>query len=559
MDEAHCGSVWGHDFRPEFRQVPASVASFDTRPPRAGLTATATPEVEADIIGAMDMSDPTTVREPSDRPNLRFRVVHCADERDRARELLRFVTWSAENPGIVYVSKRALAEEIAALLRRAGYSARPYHAGMVPEQRDAVQEDFDSDNTRIIVATKAFGMGINKPNIGWVVHYDLTDSLDGYAQEAGRAARSRTLTGDCVLLYTNADLARRRRLIEASGTKADAAITQKLLGQLWTCTERGDSHVFDIDEMADHLGIDDDEVNVHLAQLERVGALKQGLDCSARGMVDVGNREPEDDDECRFFRELFYKAHRARPGVRLQIDFQQLKDERGYDPDILERQLIDWSLDRLITFASSRRLRRAYLLKKVAPEDALERESARWKWWQKRRLQAMIDYATDTSGCRRTLVGKHFGDDVADCRSRGILSCDTCSGEAAPWASTPDHLVPDPETLVNAELIVLQSVAWSSSYRRGSYGELSLKAAVLGRDSLGEGRPLGAGVLSCPQFGGLRHVRNGERRWDDAVAKLLKDGLIERRAVERETSRAPYQNLALTALGEQTLGVPHTS
>lgn len=556
VDEAHCISVWGHDFRPEFRQVPASVASFSTRPPRAGLTATATPDVEADISGALEMSDPVIVREPSDRPNLRFRVVHCADERDRARELLRFVTWSAGTPGIVYVSKRALAEEIAALLRRAGYAARPYHAGMVPEQRDAVQEDFDSDTTQIIVATKAFGMGINKPNIGWVLHYDLTDSLDGYAQEAGRAARARHLTGDCVLLYTNSDLARRRRLIEASGAKADAAVTQRLLGVLWNCTERGESRVFDIDEVADELGIDDDEVNVHLAQLERVGALQQGLDCSARGTVDVGFREPDDESERTLFRELFYKAHRARPNVRIQLDFQQLKDERGYDPDDLEQQLIDWSLDRLITFSSSRRLRRVRLLKRVAPEDVLARESARWKWWQKRRLQAMIDYATGESECRRTVVGRHFGDEVADCCSRGIVACDVCDISSAPWSLIPDHLVPDPELLVNAELTALQAVAWSSSYRRGAYGETSLKAAVLGRDSLGEGRPLGAGVLSCPQFGALRHVRNGERRWDETVAKLLNDGLIERRHVEREATRVPYQSLALTALGAQTLGVP---
>src|SRR5690606_7483683 len=96
VDEAHCISVWGHDFRPEFRQVPASVASFDARPPRAGLTATATPEVESDITRAMEMQDPTAIREPSDRPNLRLRVIKRADERDRARELLRFVTWAAD-------------------------------------------------------------------------------------------------------------------------------------------------------------------------------------------------------------------------------------------------------------------------------------------------------------------------------------------------------------------------------------------------------------------------------------------------------------------------------
>lgn len=560
VDEAHCVSVWGHDFRPEFRQVPASVQAFESRAPRAGLTATATPEVESDITAAMAMEDPTVIREPSDRPNLRFRVVHCANERDRARELLRFVTWAGARPGIVYVTTRALSEEIAALLRRAGHASRPYHAGMVPEQRDAVQEDFDSDTTRIIVATKAFGMGINKPNIGWVVHYDLPDSLDGYAQEAGRAARARDLNGDCVLLYTNADLARRRRLVAANGTKADADTTQRLLAALWECPERADSRVFDIDEMADSLGIDEDEINVHLAQLERVQTLERGLDCSARGTVDVGAREPEDEQEKRLFRELFYKAHRARPNVRVQLDFQQLKDERGYDPDALERQLIDWTLDRLVTFSSSRRLRRVRLLTRVAPRAALERESARWRSWQERRLNAMIGYAIQGSACRRNVVGSHFGDDVADCVSRDIVRCDVCSGETSEWSALPDHSVPDPELLVNAGLTVLQAVAWSSSYRSGSYGEASLKAAVLGKESLGEGRPLGAGVLSCPQFGALRHVRGAEKRWDEALTKLISDGLVERRTAERDSgARTTYQTLALTAVGSQTLGVPETT
>ncbi len=556
VDEAHCVSVWGHDFRPEFRQVPASVATFDTRPPRAGLTATATPEVEIDITRAMDMYEPVKIREPSDRPNLRFRVIKCVNERERARELMRFVTWSGDSPGIVYVSKRALAEEIAALLRRAGHAARPYHAGMVPEQRDAVQEDFDSDTTRIIVATKAFGMGINKPNIGWVVHYDLPDSLDGYAQESGRAARAPDVTGECLLLYTQRDIGRRLGLIEAHESKADAALTQRLLGALWNCPERGNSRVFDIDEMADSLGIDDDEINIHLAQLERVKVLELGLDCSARGTVDVGFREPEQEDERRLFRELFYKAHRARPNVRIQLDFQQLEDERGYDPDKLEQQLIDWSLDRLVTFSSSRRLRRVRLLARTAPQDLLATEAERWKKWQKRRLKAMIHYAEDGLHCRRIVVGQHFGDEVADCSSRNIESCDVCSSATAPWTSLPDHLVADPELLVNAELTVLQSVAWASSYRRGSYGEASLRTAVLGRESLGRGRPLGAGVLSCPQFGALRHVRNGEKRWDEALNELIREGLVERRTVERETSSVPYQTLLLTAVGAQTLGIP---
>jgi ATP-dependent DNA helicase RecQ len=556
VDEAHCISVWGHDFRPEFRQVPASVATFDSRPLRAGLTATATPEVEMDIGASLQMQEPTIVREPSHRKNLRFRVIECADNNVRDRELLRFVTWSGTSPGIVYVTKRMFAEEVASLLRHAGHAARAYHAGMVPEQRDAVQEDFDSDTTRIIVATKAFGMGINKPNIGWVVHYDLPDSLDGYAQEAGRAARRPEMTGECLLLYTRRDIGRRLGLIQAHDAKTDGELAQRLLTALWSCPERGSDRVFNVEELADSLGIDDDDLNVQLAQLERVGALVQGLDCSARGTVDVGFREPELEAERRLFRELFYKDHRARPNVRMQLDFQQLKDERSYEPDELEQQLINWSLDRLVTFASSRRLRRVRLLKETAPPNALAKESENWKRWQRRRLNAMIGYATSGSECRRITVGRHFGDNVADCASRGILACDICDGKAPPWSSLPDHLIADPELLINAELTVLQAIAWASKFRGGSYGEASLCAAVLGKESFGQGRPLGLGVLSCPQFGALRHVRNGEKRWDEALASLIAKGLVERHTVTPDVTRAPYRSLILTAVGAQTLGIP---
>ncbi|OOK65668.1 hypothetical protein BZL30_8643 [Mycobacterium kansasii] len=183
--------------------------------------------------------------------------------------------------------------------------------------------------------------------------------------------------------------------------------------------------------MADSLKIDDDELNVQLAQLERVGALEQGLDCSARGTVEVGRREPEREEERRLFRELFYQHHRARPNVRMQLDFQQLHEQHGYDPDKLEQQLIEWSLDRLVTFFSSRRLRRVRLLKRVAPADTLLKESTRWTWWQQRRLQTMIDYATSESDCRRVIIGRHFGDEEVYCAGRDVMACDVCSAQAA--------------------------------------------------------------------------------------------------------------------------------
>lgn len=553
VDEAHCVSVWGHDFRPEFRQIPAAVAEFTARAPRAGFTATATIEVADDIELSLDLDDPVVVREPVDRPNLTFRVQQCADERTRARELLRFVTWIDDQPGIVYVTRRALAEEIASLLRRAGIRARHYHAGMVPEQRDAVQEDFDADVTQIIVATKAFGMGINKPNIGWVVHYDLPDSLDGYAQEAGRAARRREINGNCLLLFTKADLARRRKIAAGRRQDRDEQTSQRVLDAMWVSPMRRGDHVFEADEIAEQLQIDDDELNVQLARLESVGVLKRGLDCSARGTVAVGQREPELEADRRLFRELFYQVLHTRPHVRTMIDFADLDARHGYDPDDLEARLIEWSLDRLVTFSSSRRLRRVTLLERKAPIQAIARETARWAAWQQRRVSAVIDYALNARTCRRAQISEHFGDPAQTCNDRHVSQCDVCSTTMAPWISLDDHLVPDPELLVNAELSVLQAVAWASSFQKGSYGEVGLRAAVLGQETLANGVPLGPGLQNCPQFGALRHVRNGAKRWDAAVVALLDASMIERREVDAKGRH--YNTLALTNLGARSLGI----
>ena len=263
---------------------------------------------------------------------------------------------------------------------------------MVPEQRDAVQEDFDADTTRIIVATKAFGMGINKPNIAWVVHYDLPDSLDGYAQEAGRAARAARHRRRLPPALHGQDIARRRSLYAQNqrrtrrshsdcsprcGTAPNAATVVSSTRMRWPRS----------------LTSKTTKLNVLLAQLESVGALKLGLDCSARGTVDVGFREPANEDERHLFRELFYKAIRARPNVRIQLDFTSSSDEHGTTRTCLEQQFIDWSLDRFVTFSSSRRMRRVRLLARRLPARALRREAERWKRWQERRLQAMIDYA----------------------------------------------------------------------------------------------------------------------------------------------------------------------
>ncbi|SBT40616.1 ATP-dependent DNA helicase RecQ [Micromonospora auratinigra] len=549
VDEAHCVSDWGHDFRPEFRQVTRAVAHLD-RAPRMALTATATRPVVQDIIATLELRDPLTVTRPSDRPNLRFRITKVADERERARELLRIATAMGTTPGIVYASRRAVTEEIAALLRRAGLAARHYHAGMVPEQREAVQDDFLAGTTQIIVATKAFGMGVNKPDIGWVVHYDLPESLDAYVQEAGRAARAAQLRGDCVLLYSGGDIARRRAQVVNTAEGDRRAQAQRVLTLLREQRQRGGDVVFHPEELAEAVGVEADELNVLLGWLERAGAVEQLPDCSARGTVHVGTREPEDEQQRRRFRHMSVLL-RMRPQVGSRIDFDRLEQEHGIDPDELENDLVAWSLDRLITFSSSQRYRRLRLRAREVDTALLSREIRRWNAWQREQLDAVISYVSGTH-CRRATIVRYFGFSPYTCGDQSE-PCDACGGRAA-WHDLPALAVPDPENLVNVELTVLQAVAWASTLRTGRYGAVGLKAAVLGAEVLAGGHPIGAGLRRCPQFGALRHVRGAERRWDQAAERLVAEGLLARDEVSRD-SRS-YLSLAITDAGRERLGGP---
>ena len=553
VDEAHCVSVWGHDFRPEFRQIPKAVAHF-RRCPRLALTATATPEVADDVIAALDLDDPLEVRAPADRPNLRFWAIECANERARAREVLRMVLAMADCPGIIYTGRRATSEEVAGLLRSAGISARHYHAGLVPEQREAIQDDFFSDNTRVIVATKAFGMGINKPNIGWVIHYDLPESLDNYAQEAGRAARDPSMVGDCVLLFTKQDIARRLKQSGKSSAHVSMLLAKRLLASLEGCRVRGDSVVFDPEAMADQLQAEEDEINIALAWLERVGVVERLLDCSTRGMVSRGVREPSDAADRRRFIELFTTTVRTTPEKASQVDFARLEDEHGLDPDDLERDLVRWSLDRFVTFSSTRRSWRVRLTGVSLDEAEYERGIESFRVWGQRRLKRMIDYGRATR-CRRIAISEHFGDPGSTCLESGAQACDVCSGTAPSWASLPDYEVPDPETIVDVDLIVLKAVTWASRFKGGRYGEVGLRSAVLGNEVLGNGQPIGAGLLSCPQFGALRYVRASQRRYDEAVTRLLDQGFIARTTSTHPTGRT-YTALEASELGLKAVGAP---
>lgn len=212
VDEAHCVSQWGQDFRSSYLGIGDFIAGLPQRPPVGAFTATATERVRRDIVGLLGLRNPAVTVTGFDRPNLYFDVVKL-ETKYKAAWVARYVADHPDESGIVYCATRKITEALADTLNQMGHPAVAYHGGMSPDAREVAQRDFITDKVPVVVATNAFGMGIDKSNVRYVIHHNLPESIEAYYQEAGRAGRDGE-PSRCTLLWNESDIVTRRRLLD---------------------------------------------------------------------------------------------------------------------------------------------------------------------------------------------------------------------------------------------------------------------------------------------------------------------------------------------------------
>ncbi|MGI8587194.1 MAG: RecQ family ATP-dependent DNA helicase [Chloroflexia bacterium] len=425
IDEVHCVSLWGHDFRPDYLFIGKALESMG-RPSVLGMTATATERVQAEIGTHLGRRFHVVQTSPF-RPNLFYQVLHLKQKKEKDDALVRFCR-EQNGSGIVYVRSRNEAERLAALLARNRVKAEYYHARLDSAERSAVQERWMLDKTRVIVATIAFGMGIDKANVRFIVHFSPPDSVESYAQESGRAGRDGR-PSVCLMLSTAGDRALLGKWLRAELFDLDrlraiyAAAQQQVRATDRPTLVNFETMLRDAGERATR-DITDTDLRVGIGLMERVDLLVRHADAPATVTISVNGTMLSTPDPAF---DAFCAACGLTPGERREAWLPELADSAGISPPELERKLLTWRDEGRLSLRSS--AREPVIERRKPPPDTPARMVALLADYEKAQLERIDQLFGYTSGegCRHQMLAAHLGHQIPPCGD----NCDNCkSGKA---------------------------------------------------------------------------------------------------------------------------------
>ena len=425
VDEAHCVSKWGHDFRPDYLRLKEVVEKLG-HPPVAALTATATPDVRRDIITQLGLRQPITFVAGFDRPNLRFQVKSVEGEEDKIDAILGLLRKKTER-GIIYAATRKNVEALTRALQSKGYKAGSYHAGMEMESRKYVQDHFMEGTLPVVVATNAFGMGIDKADLRFVVHHDIPGSLEAYYQEVGRAGRDGK-PATCLLLFNYADTYTQEFFIE--GSYPPREMIERVYEVL--CGIGMDEIEMTQKALAERLGhkkSNEMAVSSCLKILEKAGYIERGSEGEHQARVTL-RVEPEElrrqvEGKGKYQQEIIDYCVNVLDGLKdrtLLVDLDVMAEHLNFAPEQLRRHFSTLHHMGLVEYRPPFRGRGLKIQSRV-PTSELKvnfQEIERRGLFERKKLKEMIDYAY-TDQCLRQYILEYFGERIPR------NSCDNCS------------------------------------------------------------------------------------------------------------------------------------
>ena len=463
VDEAHCISQWGYDFRPDYLQIGRLREMVDA--PVIALTATATPQVADDIMERLDFEDKCLIKTGFERPNLSYIVRRCED---KLGQLLNICS-GVPGTGIVYVRSRKKTEELAAFLTSNGISSSFYHAGLGPDSRGDRQAKWKSGEIRVMVCTNAFGMGIDKPDVRFVVHFDVPDSPEAYFQEAGRGGRDGKRSF-AVTLWNSSDTKRLRQIAAVSFPSLeyieDIYHKVHVFYDIPYDTGVGRQLKFDLDEFCRRFKLQRQAAYYSIVYLERTGhwTMSEDVDISTKVQISVSRNELYDvdfpDPKMVALLEVLMRRYTGVFSFPVPIDEDYVAGLLGVQVPMLRQLLYKLSLEHVIKyipcdhatviFLHHERLRPKNVNLDPERYDLLKNSSLE-------RMQKMIDYISEEDICRSSYLLEYFG----QTESNDCGTCDVCRSA---------RRMPVKEKATLSEDIAAEIVRYVNDEMSGYYG-----------------------------------------------------------------------------------------